>query len=447
MLDLLSDRIQAVVRRMRGRGALSEANVKDAMREIRMALIEADVHFRIARDFVQKTAERCNGQDVLRSVTPGQQFVKIIQEELTQLMGGATGELDLSGDPAVILLAGLHGSGKTTTAAKLAVWCRKRGRTPLLVACDIYRPAAIDQLETLGRQIDVPVYADRDRTDPATLAADGLARARDHGCNVVIVDTAGRLHVDENLVGELVRIRDAVRPRETLLVADAATGQEAVTIASRFHEAVALTGIVLTKLDGDARGGAALSMRAATGCPIMLVGLGEQLDALQPFHPERMASRILGMGDVVSLVERAQATVDEDEARRLHDKIRRRKLDLEDFLSQVQQLRRLGSVDEVLGMLPGAAQLGDLEMGERDLTRAEAIVRSMTREERLRPEILNASRRRRIARGSGSSVADVNQLLKQFQMMQRMLKQMGKDPKALARGMRMPRSLRRLRPR
>ncbi len=436
MLDTLSERLQGVVRKLRGRGVIDEKNISEAMREIRMALIEADVNFRIARDFVRRTAERCRGQDVLKSVTPGQQFVKIVHDELTELMGGReSAELDLSANPAVVLLAGLHGCGKTTTAAKLALWAKKRkGRSPLLVACDVYRPAAVDQLETLGRQIDVPVHCDRGRKDAVAIAEAGVRRAREEGRNLVIVDTAGRLHIDEDLVDELVRIREAIRPHEILLVADAATGQEAVAIAGRFHEALGLTGIILTKLDGDARGGAALSMREAAGRPIKFVGTGEKIDAFQPFHPDRMASRILGMGDVLSLVERAQETIEEDSARRMEEKLRRNTINLEDFLDQLQQVRKMGSMREVLGMLPGMPKIPESDLGENDLVHVEAIIRSMTPEERRRPEILNGSRRRRIARGSGTTVAEVNQLIKQFTMMKRALRQMGGGRGGVPRG-------------
>jgi signal recognition particle subunit SRP54 len=435
MFESLSQKLQAVFKNLRGYGRLTESNIADALRGVRVALLEADVNYKVAKDFIERTKQRALGREVLDSITPGQQVIKIVHDELVRLMVGA----DAPGAaPAALragqyLLVGLHGSGKTTTAGKLAKLLAKQGCRPLLVACDVYRPAAMDQLETLGRHLQVPVVSDRAEKDVVAMARRALALAETQRCNAVIFDTAGRLHIDEALIQELVRLRDVVRPQEILLVADAATGQEAVQIAEHFDRALGLTGIVLTKLDGDARGGAALSMRAVTGKPIKFVGVGEKLDDLEPFHGERMAGRILGMGDVVGLVEKAQAAFDAEQAEKLQAKIADDSLNLEDFLAQLQQLKKLGPLENLLGMLPGMGNMRDLSLGDSQLKRVEAIVQSMTRAERRHPELLNASRRARVARGSGTSVAEVNDLLKQFNLMKRMMKDMGKWQKKMAR--------------
>ncbi|MEI6084414.1 MAG: signal recognition particle protein [Verrucomicrobiota bacterium] len=444
MFDSLSDKLQSVFKNLRGYGKLTESNVADALREVRVALLEADVNYKVAKDFIERTKQKALGQEVLTSIQPGQQIIKIVHDELVDLMGGA--------EPAKVqypqgnwMMVGLHGCGKTTSTGKLAKLLAKNGRKPLLVACDVYRPAAIDQIETLGKQIQIPVFALRDEKDVTKISRQALAFAQAQGRDTVIFDTAGRLHIDEDLVQELVRLRDLVKPQEILLVADSATGQEAVNIAEHFDKALGITGIVLTKLDGDARGGAALSMRAVTGKPIKFAGVGEKLDDLEAFFPERMAGRILGMGDVVGLVEKAQENFDAKEAERLQEKIANQSLNLEDFLSQMQQLKKLGPLQNLLGMMPGMGKMPDLSDSESQMKRIEAIMQSMTREERRKPELLNASRRTRIAKGSGTSVTEVNDLLKQFNQMKRMMQDMGKLQKKMARkgglppGMRLPR--------
>ena len=428
MFDSLSNKLQAVFKNLRGFGKLTESNVADALREVRVALLEADVNYKVAKDFIERTKHRALGQEVLTSITPGQQIIKIVHDELVALMGTGA-PVPINGP---VMMVGLHGSGKTTSSGKLAKLLSKNGRKPLLVACDVYRPAAIDQLETLGRQVQVPVFALRGETDIINIARQALTAAQMQGRDLVIFDTAGRLHIDEEMVQELVRLRDLVKPQEILLVADAATGQEAVNIAEHFDKALGLTGIVLTKLDGDARGGAALSMRAVTGKPIKFAGVGEKLDELEAFYPERMAGRILGMGDVVGLVEKAQEAFDATEADKIQQKIANQTLNLEDFLAQLQQLKKLGPLENLLGMLPGMGNIKGLSLGDSQMKRVEAIVQSMTRPERRQPELLNASRRTRIARGSGTSVAEVNDLLKQFNMMKRMMKDMGKMQKKMA---------------
>jgi signal recognition particle subunit SRP54 len=437
MFDSLSEKLQSVFKNLRGYGKLTEKNVADALREVRLALLEADVNYKVAKEFIERTKQRALGQEVLTSVTPGQQIVKIVHDELVALMGGAEdgapGGRALPMASGNWMMVGLHGCGKTTTCGKLAKLLAKQGRKPLLVACDVHRPAAIDQLETLGRQLQVPVFSMRGETDVVKISRQAAAFAQSQDRNVVIFDTAGRLHIDEELVQELVRMKEALAPQEILLVADAATGQEAVNIAEHFNKALDITGIVLTKLDGDARGGAALSMRAVTGKPIKFAGVGEKLDDLEAFYAERMAGRILGMGDVVGLVEKAQETFDAKKAEELEGKIADQSLDLEDFLSQLQQLKKLGPLENLLGMLPGMSKMPDLSVGESQLKRIEAIIQSMTPLERRRPEILNAGRRTRIARGSGTNVAEVNDLLKQFNAMKKMMKEMGKMQKAMAR--------------
>lgn len=441
MFDALGEKLQKTFRNLRGRGKLSESNISQAMREIRLALLEADVNFRVARDFVATTQDKCIGKEVLNSVTPGQQVVKIVHDELIALMSGEGKDqaLNLPGGMATVLMVGLHGSGKTTTTGKLAKRLIAEGRKPMLVACDVYRPAAIDQLETLGQEVGAPVYSDRATQDVVAIAAAARKEALQQECNVLLVDTAGRLHIDDELIDELIRLRDKLKPHEILLVADAATGQEAVSIAERFDKALGVTGVVLTRLDGDARGGAALSMRAVTGKPIKLVGVGEKLDALDVFHPDRLVSRLLGMGDVVSLVEKAQAVVDEKQAMDLEQKLLTQQLDLEDFLNQLRQLRRMGSLEQIMGMLPGMGNVKGMAVDESELTRIEAIILSMTPQERKQPNILNPSRRRRVAAGSGTNIVQVNQLINRFNQMKKMMKKMGKLQKQMARmGGRLP---------
>ncbi|HYO46855.1 MAG TPA: signal recognition particle protein [Gemmatimonadota bacterium] len=427
MFDELSAKLDSAFARFRGRGILDDAMIGDGMREVRRALLEADVHFRVAKEFCARVEEKARGQEVARSVTPAQQVIKIVHDELVDLLGGAHEPLkEAKQPPTVIVLAGLQGSGKTTTAGKLARALQKRNKRPLLVAADIYRPAAIDQLETLGRQLDVPVVADREEKRVERLAERGIARAREERRNVVIIDTAGRLHVDDEMMAELERVFAAAEPDEALLVADGMTGQDAVRIAETFHQRLALTGVILTKLDGDARGGAALSIHAVTGLPIKYVGVGERLDALEAFHPDRMAGRILDRGDVVSLVERAQEAIDQDEAAKLEDKVGRRgRFDLDDFLTAMNQLKRMGPLEGILGMIPGVGkQLKGAKVDPDRMKKSEAIVLSMTPSERRNPKVLNGSRRKRIARGSGTTVQEVNQLLKQFGEMNKMMKQL-----------------------
>jgi signal recognition particle subunit SRP54 len=427
MFDELSVKLDGAFARFRGRGILDETMIAEGMREVRRALLEADVHFRVAKEFCARVEEKGRGQEVARSVTPAQQVIKIVHDELVELLGGAHAPLrEAKQPPTVIVLAGLQGSGKTTTAGKLALALQKRNRRPLLVAADVYRPAAIDQLETLGRQLDVPVVADRDEKKVERLAERGIARAREERRNVVIIDTAGRLHVDEEMMAELERVFAAAEPDEALLVADGMTGQDAVRIAETFRQRLPLTGVILTKLDGDARGGAALSIHSVTGLPIKYVGMGERLEALEPFHPDRMAGRILDRGDVVSLVERAQEAIDQDEAVKLEDKLGRRgQFDLDDFLTAMKQLKRMGPLEGILGMLPGVGkQLKGAKVDPDRMKKSEAIVLSMTAAERRNPKILNGSRRKRIARGSGTTVQEVNQLLKQFAEMNKMMKQL-----------------------
>jgi signal recognition particle subunit SRP54 len=414
----LADRLQDIFRKLRGKGKITEEDVKVAMREIRLALLEADVNFKVVKEFVARVRERAVGQEVLGSLTPGQQIVKIVHDEMTALMGGAESKLNLSSKPPTVIMAvGLQGAGKTTTVAKLAKSLIKQGRSPLLVACDIYRPAAIKQLQVLGEQIGAPVFS-MGQQNPVSIARASLEHARSNNRDIVILDTAGRLHIDEELMDELANIKDQVNPDEILLIVDAMTGQDAVTVADSFHEQLGLTGVILTKLDGDTRGGAALSVKAVTGCPIKYVGMGEKLDALEIFHPDRMASRILGMGDILSLVEKAQATFDQEKAREMERKIRQQEFTLEDFLQQMQQMRSMGPLEDLLGMIPGMGkQMKDIkgQVDEKELARVEAIIQSMTPSERRDPSIINGSRKKRIARGSGTRVQEVNRLLKQFE--------------------------------
>ena len=432
----LAGRLQETLNKLRGKGKVSEEDVNAAMREVRLALLEADVNFKVVKDFISRVKERAIGQEVLRSLTPGQQVIKVVNEELTELMGGQISKLNLSPKPpTIIMMVGLQGAGKTTHTGKLAKHLLKLNKQPLLVAADIYRPAAIKQLQVLGEQLNVPVFSQGDQVSPVEIAKNGLQFAKNEHRDVVIIDTAGRLHIDDELMKELINIRDAVSPTEVLLVVDAMTGQDAVNVAQSFNEVLGLTGIVLTKLDGDTRGGAAISVKAVTGCPIKFVGLGEKLDLLEPFHPDRMASRILGMGDVLTLIEKAQENVDAEKARELEKKIRKAEFSLEDFLDQLGQLKKMGPLEDVLGMLPGMNKvkgLKDLKVDDKHLGKIEAIIRSMTTQEKLHPEILNASRRKRIASGSGTTIQDVNRLLKQFEDMKKMMKQftgMGKKMK------------------
>lgn len=442
MFESISGKLQNVFRDLRGLGKISESNVADSLREVRMALLDADVNFKVAKAFINRVKEKALGERVVQSIQPGQQIIKIINDELVELLGSTNDALRLDGNPSSIMMVGLHGAGKTTSSGKLANLLVKKGKKPLLVAADVYRPAAMDQLESLARQLDLPCVVMRGETDVLKIARVAQEEARNTGRDVVIYDTAGRLQIDEPLVQELVRLRDLVKPEEILLVLDAATGQEAVNVATHFDEALSLTGAVLTKLDGDARGGAALSLKEVTGKPIKLAGVGEKLDDFEEFHPERMASRILGMGDVVSLVEKAAEAVDEEDARRMEERMRKGQFTLEDFLEQLQHMKKLGSLESIIGMLPGGGDMlanADLDKGEAEFRRMEGIICSMTPLERRRPNILNASRRRRIAKGSGTSVTEVNTLLKKFAQMQKMMKKMGKFQRMMGRmGGKMP---------
>ncbi|MGP1408551.1 signal recognition particle protein [Selenomonas sp.] len=433
IFESLADRLQQTFKKLRGHGKLTEDDVNEAMREVRMALLEADVNFRVVKDFIKKVKERAVGQDVLDTLTPAQVVIKIVDEELTELMGGTQSRLNISSaPPTIILMAGLQGAGKTTSAGKLGLFLKKQGKKPLLVAADIYRPAAVKQLEVLGGQLGIPVFAMTQGTDAVTIARSAVDHARSHLNDVVIVDTAGRLHIDEDLMQELKDIKANVKPHEILLVVDAMTGQDAVNVAESFHAGLGLDGVVLTKLDGDARGGAALSVKAVTGCPIKFVGMGEKLEALEPFHPDRMASRILGMGDVLSLIEKAQATFDAEEAKKMEKKLRKAEFTLDDFLAQMQKVRKLGSFEQILGMIPGMGGLKkqlqgqDIDLNGKEVRRIEAIIKSMTPKERADISIINGSRRKRIALGSGTRVQDVNKLLKQFNEMKKMMKQVKK---------------------
>ena len=436
MFDSLSSKLQNAFRNLRGLGRISESNMGDSLREVRQALLEADVNFKVARDFIERVKTKSIGAEVVQSIQPGQQIIKIIHDELVELLGSQNAGLQLSGNPSCVLMVGLHGSGKTTSSGKLARLLHKQGRTPLLVAADVYRPAAMDQLETLGRQLDIPVYLHRGETSVLKIAREALDFARANNRNTLIFDTAGRLQIDEALVQELVRLRDLVKPQETLLVLDAATGQEAVNVATHFDRALNISGSILTKLDGDARGGAALSLKAVTGKPIKFAGVGEKLEDFEPFHPERMASRILGMGDVVSLVEKAAEAVDMDEAMRLEEKMRKGQFTLEDFLDQLRQMKKLGSLESIVSMLPGGAEAlkgNDFSKQEKEMVHMEALICGMTLQERRNPHILNARRRQRIAKGSGVSVTELNTMLNKFSQMQQMMKKMGKFQKMIAR--------------
>ncbi len=423
----LASRLQNVFSKLKSRGKLTEEDVNEALREVRLALLEADVNFKVVKDFVAKVKEQAIGQEVLKSFTPGMIVVDIVNKQLTELMGGTQSKLAKANKPpTVILMAGLQGAGKTTASGKLALMLKKQNHRPLLVAGDIYRPAAIKQLQVLGEQLKVPVFSMGDQTSPVEIAAKGLEFARENNHDYMIIDTAGRLHVDESLMEEITNIREAVNPDEILLVVDAMTGQDAVNVAESFHKQLELTGVVLTKLDGDTRGGAALSVKAVTGCPIKFVGMGEKMDPLEPFYPDRMASRILGMGDVLSLIEKAQAGIDADKAKEMERKMRNAEFTFDDFLEQMEQVKKLGPLDQILDMLPGAGQMKgmkDLKVDDKQIGKITAIVRSMTKEEKSKPEMINASRRKRIALGSGNSLQDVNRFIKQFEDMRKMMKQ------------------------
>ena len=427
----LADRLQATFKKLRGHGKLTESDVNEAMREVRMALLEADVNFKVVKNFVAKVKERAIGQEVLETLSPAQVVIKIVNEELTALMGGTQSRITISSKPpTIVMMVGLQGAGKTTSAGKLGLSLKKQGKRPLLVAADIYRPAAVKQLQVLGEQLDIPVFSMEAGTDAVTIAKKAVEQANSHANDIIIIDTAGRLHINEELMQELKSIKQEVRPHEILLVVDAMTGQDAVNVAESFNGDLGLDGVILTKLDGDARGGAALSVKAVTGCPIKFVGMGEKLEALEPFYPDRMASRILGMGDVLSLIEKAQSTFDADEAKKLEKKMRKDEFTLDDFLSQMQQVRKLGSLDQILGMIPGMGnikkKLGDvdLDMNGKEIKHIEAIIYAMTPKERRDVNIINGSRRKRIALGSGTRVQDVNKLIKQFSEAKKMMKKM-----------------------
>ncbi|KMM38703.1 signal recognition particle protein [Guptibacillus hwajinpoensis] len=441
----LADRLQDTLQKIRGKGKVTEADVKEMMREVRLALLEADVNFKVVKQFINKVKERAVGQEVMKSLTPGQQVIKVVNEELTALMGGEQSKIAVSSrPPTVIMMAGLQGAGKTTTVGKLANHLRKNhNRKPLLVAADIYRPAAINQLETLGKQLSMPVFSMGDQVSPVEIASKAIEKAKEEHLDYVIIDTAGRLHIDEDLMQELKDVKEAVTPDEIFLVVDSMTGQDAVNVAESFNDALHITGVVLTKLDGDTRGGAALSIKAVTDKPIKFAGMGEKLDALEPFHPERMASRILGMGDVLTLIEKAQTSVDEDKAKELEKKMRTMSFTFDDFLDQLGQVRSMGPLDELMDMIPGMNKkaMKNVSVDEKQIGRVEAIIQSMTTREKEEPDIINASRKKRIAVGSGTTVQDVNRLLKQFDEMKKMMKQMtnmSKGGKKKGKGMNFP---------
>lgn len=436
MFESLSGRLESVFKKLRGHGRLSEENIQEAMREVRMALLEADVNFQVVKDFVASVAEKAVGQEVVGSLAPGQQVVKIVHDELVELLGGQTASLNLSGrQPVAIMMVGLQGSGKTTTSGKLAKMLKAKGRRPYLVPADVYRPAAIAQLTILGQTLDVPVYPSSIEQDPVSICRRALIEAQAAGYDTLIIDTAGRLHVDQELMAELARIKEAVDPAEILFVADAMTGQDAVTVADKFNQDLAISGVILSKMDGDARGGAALSIKKVTRRPIKFVGMGEGLDALEPFHPERVASRILGMGDVLTLIEKAEAVVGREKAEKFAKKLKKEGFSLEDFRDQIQQIRKMGSLEQIMGMIPGLNRMKQLkEMprpDEKELGKVEAIINSMTAKERRNHLILNASRRQRIAQGSGTSVQDVNKVVKSYTEMLKMMKKMSGKPGGL----------------
>ncbi|RLB11947.1 MAG: signal recognition particle protein [Deltaproteobacteria bacterium] len=430
MFGALTEKLNKVFKKIKGRGVLTEENIKEALKEVRLALLEADVNYKVVKKFIEDVRERAVGQEVLESLTPGQQLIKIVNEELVKLMGSTAQQLQFKGTPPYFLmLVGLQGSGKTTTAAKLARFLKKKGRHPFLVSADVYRPAAIDQLIKLAKQIDVPYYPSDPKDSPEEICLNARAAAMQSGSDIVIVDTAGRLHIDKELMDELVRIKEKTNPTEILLVADAMTGQDAVNIAKEFNEKLDITGVILTKMEGDARGGAALSIKAVTGKPIKFIGVGEKIDALEVFHPDRIASKILGMGDILTLIEKAQEEFDQKEALRLQEKIKKREFDLEDFLHQLRQIKKLGSLEQILSMLPGFNQMKQfkkLQVDEKELIKIEAIINSMTKEERRNYKIINASRKRRIAKGSGTTVQDVNRLLKNFAQTKKLIERLSK---------------------
>ncbi|MFH7325503.1 signal recognition particle protein [Desulfurivibrio sp. C05AmB] len=436
MFDSLSDRLQEVFKKLRGHGTLSEENIQEALREVRLALLEADVNFRVVKDFIAAVSEKAVGREVLKSLAPGQQVIKIVHQELVELLGGSSVDLDFGGrKPVVIMMVGLQGSGKTTSSGKLARRLQKEGKKPYLVPADVYRPAAIEQLTVLAGELGLPVHPSQTAQDPVEICRQAVWRAGEKGCDTLIIDTAGRLHVDHDLMEELGRIKSALQPAEILLVADAMTGQDAVAVAEKFHQDLSLSGVVLTKLDGDARGGAALSIKKATGRPIKFVGLGEGLDALEVFHPDRMASRILGMGDVLTLIEKAEAAIDKEKADDLAQKIRQDGFTLEDFLDQIKQVRKMGSLEQIMGMIPGMNRFKQLQNApkpdERELAKVEAVINSMTAKERRNHAIINASRRQRIARGSGTQVQDVNKVIKSYTEMLKMMKKFRGKPGGL----------------
>jgi len=436
MFDTLSGKLQRVFKDLRGLGKIAEENISEALRDVRLALLDADVNFKVARDFIERVKSKAMGQEVLLSIHPGQQVIKVIHDELVDLLGSENSRLEATGNPSSIMMIGLQGSGKTTSSAKLARLLAKQARLPLLVGVDVQRPAAMDQLETLGKQLNIPVFVKKGETDVFKIAREALDVAKAQNRNTLIFDTAGRLQIDEPLVQELVRLRDQVKPQEVLLVLDSATGQEAVNVATHFNNALNITGAILTKLDGDARGGAALSLKSVTGKPIKFVGVGEKPEDFEPFHPERMATRILGMGDVVTLVERAAEAVELEDAKRLEEKMRKGQFTLEDFLEQLKQMKKLGSLESVVNLLPGGSDMikgADLSKSEKEFRHMEGIICAMTFKERRSPQILNAKRRQRIAKGSGTSVAEVNNVLNKFSQMQQMMKKMGKFQKMMAK--------------
>ena len=442
MFGGLTEKLSNAFKKFKNKGKLTEADVKEGMREVKLALLEADVNFKVVKDFVKSVTERAVGEQVLESLVPAQQIIKIVNEELINLMGGESPKINISPKPpTIIMMVGLQGAGKTTHAGKIANMYKQKGKSPLLVACDVYRPAAIDQLHIVGESVNVPVFSMGTKISPVEIAKAGIVHAKKNGHDMVLIDTAGRLHVDEELMAELVKIKESTEPAEILLTVDAMTGQDAVNVAKTFNDLLDITGVVMTKMDGDTRGGAALSVKYITGKPIKFIGTGEKMDAIELFHPDRIASRILGMGDVLSLIEKAEAAFDEKNAREMEKKFREQTFSLEDFLEQLYQLKKMGNLDQILGMMPGvkAGSLKDAQVDEAQMKRIEAIILSMTREERLRPETINGSRRKRIAKGSGTSVEDVNKLLRQFDQMKKLMKQFSKPGKLRGfGGMRMP---------
>ena len=441
LFQSLTEKLSNAFKRFRNKGKLTEADVKEGMREVKLALLEADVNFKVVKDFIKSVTERAVGQEVLESLLPAQQIIKIVNEELIKLMGSEASKLEISSrPPTVIMMVGLQGAGKTTHTGKIANMFKHKGKNPLLVACDVYRPAAVDQLKIVGDTVNIPVFSMGTKISPVEIAKAGIEHAKKHGHDMVFIDTAGRLHIDEELMGELVKIKSATNPTEILLVVDAMTGQDAVNVAKTFNELLDISGVVLTKMDGDTRGGAALSVKYITGKPIKFIGTGEKLDAIELFHPDRMASRILGMGDVLSLIEKAEAAYDEKQAKDLEKKFREQTFSLEDFLGQLYQLKKMGNLNQLISMVPGvnAGALKDVQLDEKHMGRIEAIILSMTKEERVRPELINGSRRKRIANGSGTTVEDVNKLLRQFDQMKKMMKQFSGNKHRFFGGKKMP---------